>query len=338
VSPGIAVLLLALLLFLSALFSGSETGVYSLSRVRLEAEVGAKRRSAQLLARLVRNDTAFLITLLVGNNLMLELLTHLFETSTIEHLGLPRWATELVVTLILAPLVFFFGELLPKDAFRRRPHLFLTMATPFLGAARVVLLPISLPLQAISAGLERLFGLRRQEVARALGRKELLEILQEGTRAGALEPHAEDLARNVLILRETPLSGVLVPWKDVRTIDLDADAEEVRRAVEDADFTRLPALWTSPDGERHVVGYVHQLDVLGNQDADARTLQRPIPHLDPALGVDRALARLRISGQRLALVGTPEKPLGLVTLMDMVDVLAGEARPSRWGRPALREN
>jgi len=104
-SPGLATLLLALLLLLSALFSGSETGVYSLSRVRLHAEVRAKHRSAQLLARLVRNDTAFLITLLVGNNLMLELLTHVFETTAIEPLDVPRWAREIVVTLLLAPVV-----------------------------------------------------------------------------------------------------------------------------------------------------------------------------------------------------------------------------------------
>lgn len=325
-TPGIAALVLLLLLFLSALFSGSETGVYSLSRVRLDAEVGAKRRSAQLLERLVRNDTAFIITLLVGNNLMLELLTHVFETSAVEHLGVPGWSTEIVVTLILAPMVFFLGELLPKDAFRRRPHLLLTLATPFLGAARVVLSPIALPLQGLSTGLERIFGLRPAEFTRALGREQMLEILQEGTRAGALEPHAEELARNVLVLRETTLEGILLPWSEVRTIDLDTGPGAVRDAVEEADFTRMPAVRTPAGEGRRVVGYVHQLDVLGNPEEDARVLLRPMTHLEPGLGVDRALARMRTAGQRLALVGTPEEPLGLVTLMDLIDVVAGEAR------------
>jgi len=328
-SPGLATLLLALLLLLSALFSGSETGVYSLSRVRLHAEVRAKHRSAQLLARLVRNDTAFLITLLVGNNLMLELLTHVFETTAIEPLDVPRWAREIVVTLLLAPVVFVFGELLPKDVFRRRPHLFLTLATPFLGAARVVLLPITLPLRALSAGLERLFRLRRQELARALEREQILELLQEGTRVGALEPHAEELARNVLILRETPLTSLTIAWGDVRKVDLDAGPDAARRAVEEADFTRLPALQASGGEAPRVVGYIHQLDVLGNPEADVRDLLRPIPELAPGLGVDRALARLRTSGQRLALVGTPLEPLGLVTLMDLVGAVAGEARTAR---------
>lgn len=328
-SLGLAALLLALLLFLSALFSGSETGVYSLSRVRLDAEVRAGRRSAQLLARLVRGDTAFLITLLVGNNLMLELLTHVFEASTIEPLALPLWAREVVVTLILTPVVFVFGELLPKDVFRRRPHMFLTLATPFLGAARVVLLPISLPLRAFSAILERLLRLRRKDFVRALEREQILELLQEGTRVGALDSHAEEIARNVLILREMRLTSLTLPWADVRTVDLDAGPEAARQAVEEAEFTRLPALETAADGSRAVVGYIHQLDVLGDPGADVGQLRRPIPVLDPELGVNRALARLRTSGQRLALVGTPAEPLGLVTVMDLVGAVAGETRPAR---------
>jgi putative hemolysin len=325
-SPWLVAAVLVLLLLLSGIFSGSETGAYSLSRARLDAEVGAKRRPAQLLARLVRNDTAFLIALLVGNNLMLGLLTQVFETSAIEPLDLPAWSTELVVTGLLVPVVFLLGELIPKDVFRRRPHLFLTLATPILGAARILLLPISLPLQALTVGLERLLGLRRMDFVRALGRERLMEILQEGTRTGAIEPHAEELARNVLVLRGTPVGELALPWEDVVTVDLDGDADDVRRAVVDAEFTRLPATRSLAEGRTIVAGYVHQLDVLGNPDADARALQRPIPHLDPALGVNRALARLRISGQRLALVGTPEEPLGLVTLMDLVDVLAGGPR------------
>lgn len=329
-SPVLVIATLLVLLFMSALFSGCETGVYSLSRIRLEAEVGGGSRSARILARLLRNDTALLIMLLVGTNLMLELLTHVFEGGVLAHTGLPEWSREIIVTVVLAPIVFLLGELLPKDAFRRRPHFLLGLATPLLVVMRLLLLPITFPLLVLSLGLERLFGLRSQEFARALGREEVLEILQEGTRAGALEPHAEELARNVLILRETTLADLLLPWSEVRTIDLDLPPDEARREAVEAEFTRLPALQSSADdGTRRVVGYIHQLDVLGNEEADVRTLVRPIPVLAAGVSLDAALARLRISGQRLALVGSAEEPAGLVTLMDLVDAVAGERRPGR---------
>ena len=67
------------LLFFSALFSGAETGVYSVSRVRLEAEAGQGRRAARILSGLLRDDAGLLITLLVGANLVQDLAALAFQ-------------------------------------------------------------------------------------------------------------------------------------------------------------------------------------------------------------------------------------------------------------------
>lgn len=318
-------------LFLSAIYSGSETGVYSVSRIRLDAEAREGRRAARLLLRLLRDDAGLLITLLIGNNLMLLILTGEFEERLVPA-GLPSWTREIVVALALTPVVFLLGELLPKDVFRRRPHRFLSLAAPVISVSRLLFLPLAAPLVALSVGLERLFGLRRTEVARALGREEMLDILEEGTRTGALAPHAEELARNVLVLRETPVQRVMLPWKKVCTVDLDLSAKEARAVVEESEYTRLPALRTEDGASgRRVVGYVHQLDVLGGEE-EAATSLRPLPAFAPDLPIDRALARLRISGQRLALVGLPETPRGLVTLMDLVAAISGRAGRRPPGR------
>ena len=66
-TPALVIGALAGLLFLSAIFSGSETGVYSISRVRLDAEARQGGRRSRLLLRLLRNETGFLITLLIAN-------------------------------------------------------------------------------------------------------------------------------------------------------------------------------------------------------------------------------------------------------------------------------
>ena len=320
---GLAVLALVLLLLLSALFSGSETGMYSVSRAMLDAEAARGRWTPRLLRRLLRKDAGFLVTLLIGNNLMLELLTHRAELHVLS-LGVPPWAREIMVALLLTPIVFFFGELLPKDQFHRRPQRLLLVATPFLAVARVLFLPLAWPIDALSRGLERLLGLESREVTRALRREEMLAVLQEGTRTGALAPRAESLARNVLVLRETPVSKLMVPWSRVRTLDLDVPRQARREAAEPSEFSRLPVV-TRQDGSEAVVGYVHLLDYLGGELPLSECL-RPLPELAPDVAVDRALARLRVSGQRLALVGTPEAPQGLVTLMDLVEAISRQSR------------
>src|SRR5262249_54027907 len=155
------------LLLGSAVFSGAETGVYSVSRVRLEAEAEGGRRSARQLSRLLRDDASLLITLLLGNTLALELLTELTE-ATLDRTDLFASAREVVVAAILTPIVFLLGELVPKDLFRRRPHLLLGLVAPWVALFRWIATPLAWPLALLSVGLERLLGLRQEDFARIL--------------------------------------------------------------------------------------------------------------------------------------------------------------------------
>ncbi len=325
----IVALAVAGLLFFSAIFSGAETGIYSVSRVRLEAEAHEGRRSARLLSRLLRDDATLLITLLIGQNLVLELLTHLMEAS-VGRSGVPAFAHELAAAAVLTPLVFLFGELIPKDLFRRRPHLLLALVAPVISVFRWLVSPLAWPLALLALGLERLLGLRKEDFARILRREEMVELLAESRRAGSLAPQAEELAHNVLVLRHTPLARVAIPWERVQVVDLERGEVEVRALVEAANLTRLPVLCAGPDKKRAVVGYLHQLEVLGlPPGAPLQPCIRPLLELAPDLPLDRAVARLQAAGQRLAVVGSLRAPKGLVSLMDLLATLASQPRFSK---------
>ncbi|HJP00446.1 MAG TPA: CNNM domain-containing protein [Planctomycetota bacterium] len=307
-------------LLLSALFSGSETGIYTLSRPRLDLLSAAGGRGARLVRWLVRHDAAILITVLIGNNLVLEVATwrtdHLLATW-----GVGDGARELAVVAILAPIVFLFGEALPKDLFLRRPHAMLLAVAPVLAAARVLFWPLERVLRLLSAGLERVFGLAPRDLARSPGRVEVLSMLAEGARSGALDTQAERLAINALQLRTVPLSRCMIPWEEVTCLEEHGTVEERLRAVGASAHTRLPVV----DIAGHLQGYVHQLDVLGEDGArDPARHVRPMLCLAPDTPVDRALTELRIRGQRAAVVGTTEAPLGLVTLKDLLEEISGD--------------
>lgn len=319
------------LLLCAAIFSGAETGVYSVSRVRLEAEAQEGRRSARQLARLMRDDAGLLITLMIGSNGMLELLTHMTE-GTLARSPLPASMRELAAALVVTPVVFLFGELIPKDLFRRRPHTLLGLVAPVIRVFRWLASPLAWPLALLALALERLLGLRQEDFARILRREEMVELLAESRRTGALAPQAEELAHNVLILRHTPLAHVAVPWDRVEWVDLDQGEAAARAAVVRSGFTRLPALRSGPDKKRVVAGYLHQLDVLGQEaGAPLDACLRPVLELATDLPLDRAVARLQGSGQRLAIVGSLRAPRGLVSLMDLLATLAG---PPRFPQPA----
>ena len=312
-------LLMGFFLFLSAVFSGSETGLYSLSRSRLDVEVRRGARGAGLVRGLTERRATVLITLLIGNNVALEFMTltaeHLFEQAE-----LAAWKRDALLALVLTPIVFLFGELLPKDLYRRRPHALMRVSAPILVLFRYAFWPLERVLKGLTWALERLLGFGSEEIVRRSGRIELLGALAEGRAAGALEPHAEELARNALKLRTMPVGSAMIPWGRVNTVDAGATDREQRDVVEATKHTRLPVV-----GSDGVEGYVHQLGVLQAGEAvPVLDHLRPLSFLAPELPVDRALAHLRTGGRRQAVVGTPEAPQGLVTLKDLVEKISGD--------------
>ncbi len=318
----VLIALLVLCVAASAILSGSETGLYSISRTRLDAELRAGIGRSRLIELFLRDDARLLITLLLGTALVDQIATTI-GLELLAPLNLPQSAHEIIVAIALTPPLLFFGGVLPKDLFRRRPHTLVGWCAPLLAALSVCVAPLAIPLRLFTGALFRAFGLQEHELVRVGGREAVIELLRE--RDAELSPELEAMARKVLELRSIAIERVMVPWKKVETLRADGDARTTRGQAERSGFSRWPVV----ESGGAVVGYVHQLEFLA---ADERALPRehlrPMLALPPGLSIDRALIRLRKSGQRAAVVGTLARPIGLVTLKDLLEEISGELY--RW--------
>ncbi|MDB2576495.1 CNNM domain-containing protein [Planctomycetota bacterium] len=335
--------LLLLLVGLSATYSGSETGFYSLSSVQVDIDARSGSRRAVLMRWLLRNESALLITILIGNNLALELATHVAESMTVQLTGSNDPATvALVVTAALTPLVFLFGEALPKDVFRQRPHGTTALVVPIIALSRVIFWPLERALRLFTLALERLLGLGAEVTAPVGGRAAVLGFIAEGRRHGVLSERAEALAANALRLRAIPVSESMVPWEEVAFLDRGTPREELFSRVRESRFSRLPVLEIQ-EGLLQIEGYVHQMEILhrwhamGEEGELPEVLEqiRPLPRLARDVPVDRALNTFAASGRRIALVVTedvagesgplpPEAILGLVSVNDLLERISHE--------------
>ncbi len=316
-------LVLLTLLLGSALFSGTETAFYRVSRVRLDMEAHAGGRNARLVQRLLRDQTALVIVLLLGNNLCLEFLTWRFE-HVAEVRGVTPVGVDVLLSFVLVPVVFFLGELLPKDLFRRRPHAALALMAPVIAVMSVLFWPLVRVLALLARLVPRAAGSEGLSVS-AQGRESVLGFIEEGRRSGAIQGHAEEMAANVLQLRSISVERCMVHWRQVVRVDA-AAADAVQYAhVAASQHTRIPMV----DERGACLGYLHQLDVLGEgEGCRPADHLRPVESFPPDLSVDRALARLRAAGQRLALVGPRENPVGIITLKDLLEEISGDL--ARW--------
>lgn len=335
-------LLLALIgcLLASAMYSGSETALYSLSSVQVELEAERGKRSARLTRWISKDDAGLLIAILIGNNLALELATHVGESLGLAMGWSPTMAT-LAVGLWLTPIAFLFAEVLPKEMFRRRPHGLLPLALPLLLVSRVVFWPLERVLRVVAYVFERLFGVGDNTVSVLRGKDRWHARFEEGRRAGAIPERTYKLVHNAMALHSTSVTRAMVPWSEVVVVQAGVDSEERMDQVRASRFSRLPI--TDESGQ--VIGYLHQLDVLArasglpartgfralesDSDADSGDLDAldglmDVPVLDPECTIAGALLQLRGLGKRAAVVGTSEKPLGWVTLKDLVEELSGD--------------
>lgn len=198
-------------LALSAFFSGSETGLYRVSRVRLRLEAAQGDWIARILLWLVNRPGLFVATALVGNNLannMVSLAVVLFSQLLFSR---PEHLSELLLTLVLSPGIFVYGELLPKYLFLQAPNRLLRQTGPVFFFFTVIFLPVSLLVWGINFLLNQLLGGSVQPVRFQLARRELRRILEDAYEVGVLQPVQRRLAEALFRLANQPIGQFALP-------------------------------------------------------------------------------------------------------------------------------
>jgi len=313
-------------LLLSALCSGFETGVYALSPVRLRIRSDEPGDgSARIVRSLLADRERLLISLLIGNTIANNLMTTAMLLLLLGA-GVHSHHAESYTTLIVTPLAFVVGEMVPKNHFREQAD---RLVYRWAGVVRsMVFLLRSIGLVAlirgIVAGPARL--LRSATTSEALDSRDAVRtMLLETSATGVLTPHQAEMADNVLDIGSVTLRMVMVPLTRVVMISENYTLEEFRRLAAHFSYSQVPVY---ARGERNrIIGVVNVVDGL-LAPADGwipAVVMQPAVSLDVTLPVMRALATLRERRAVMAVaVDGSGRGLGIVTIKDLVEEIVGE--------------
>ena len=130
---------IALCVSQSAMFSGLNLAIFSVSRLRLEVEAAGGNRDAAALLGLRRDSNLTLSTVLWGNVALNVLLT-LLSDSVLA--GVSAFVFSTVV-------ITFFGEIIPQAYFSRHALSVAARLAPVLKVYRVILFPLARPSAAL---------------------------------------------------------------------------------------------------------------------------------------------------------------------------------------------
>ncbi len=242
-------------LCLSAFFSGTETGMYRVSRTRLVLDGLSGSRAAKGLVWLLNHPAIFVATMLVGNNVANFLASFAIVTAVaIVFHG--NATAELIGPILMTPIVFVFGELLPKNLFYHAPYRLLTASRPFVLMAAILFSPISLVLGLLGNLLRLVTGQTPFRLRLAMARGELDQVLQAGEEAGILVAGQRSLAHKLFEVGNQP--AVMFGVQPDRLPIIDAPVDVVA-ALHQARRRNHPIVLMRRSGR--LIGYLRYADL-----------------------------------------------------------------------------
>jgi putative hemolysin len=317
-------LALAVLLTLSAFFSGSEAALFSLRSAqvsRLAAQSAAGREVAALLAA----PRKILITILIGN-----LVVNVFATSASTAVALSLFGDKgLGVAFAgMSLLIMVFGEILPKVLAINRPRRASMLAAYPLKILHIVFYPVRMPITLLTDAVVEWFKRQLGMARRHFSREELITALAMGKAHGQVGDFEFELLSNIIEFRETVVKEIMTPSIDVFSLPMSTARAEMEEQVIDSGHSRVPVYGETPDDIR---GIVHIKDVAaaaGQGSAfDIGGILRDPYYVPESMRISQLFKEFgRLKAHLALVIDEYGSYVGIVTLEDILEELVGEIR------------
>ncbi len=312
-------------LFLSGFFSGTETGLYCMNRLRLELGVKNHDARSQRLVRILDDKAGALSVALIGTNVMNYLTTTIAAFMFAQLMGMSEVDTELYTVVVLTPIVFVFGEVVPKNLFQLHADELLSRGSGLLALFNWIFRMTGCVwlLKKLSSIFQRIIGIDESDDLVVTPKSRIAAMLQEAVADQSWGQHQSAIINRVCQLSETPLHVAMVPKNRVTNISTHADRRELIKIVRRTGHARLPVF---DQHASRIIGLVKVDNLL--RDEDWNTVGdrlSPITSLRPHVTVANAITLLQNSKTHVAVVTDHGgKMLGIVTLNDLLKEIVGD--------------
>jgi Mg2+/Co2+ transporter CorB len=321
------VLALVILLLFSAFFSIAETAMMALNRLRLRHLVREGSRAARLAEALLGRTDRLLGVILLGNNLVNNVLATLVTALAIYYFGQSEWVLAVAAgSLTFAILVF--AEITPKVIGATYPErialpasfvlaALLKLATPFVWFVNLF----------VSAVLWALRIPRRDSAdATQLTPQELRTIVLEG--GNFIPSKHRSILLNLFDLEQLTVDDVMTPRARIEALDVSQPPEAIGRQLMTCYHNKLPVC----DGDiARMLGVLHVrklLPLLGQQALTSEQVrERVVPtyYIPTGTPLLQQLQMFQDNRQRVGMVVDEYGDVrGLVTLEDIIEEIVGE--------------
>ncbi|MBC5840181.1 gliding motility-associated protein GldE [Flavobacterium sp. F-380] len=311
-----------LLLFCSAVVSGAEVAMFSLSQKDLDESMQTNATTGKILSGLLSKPKKLLATLLVANNFINIGVVILF--SFIGG-GLFAAITSPVLKFILEVIVvtfllLLFGEVLPKVYASRNNLKFASFVALPISILDSVLSPISIPMRNSTVYLHNKLGKQKTNFS-----VDQLSQALELTSSDDTSSEEQKILEGIVSFGNTDTKQVMSPRIDVFGLEITETFAEIYIKIIEKGYSRIPVYRDNIDQIEGILFVKDLLPHLNKDDFDWVTLIREPFFVPENKKLDNLLKDFQGMKSHLAVVvdeygGTS----GLVSLEDVIEEIVGD--------------
>ena len=330
-----------LLLCASAFFSGSETALFSLSRLDLQQLRRERNPRFNTLQSLLERPRQLIISILCGNEII-----NVAAAANMTGILVALYGAEVggvLSILVMVPLLLLFGEMTPKT---------IAVSDPIKISTRIIAVPLSVWIKFITPfrWIIRLVADRlttwivgeETTAENILQVDELRSLVDEVVKGGELTASERSIIYNLLEAGTTEVIEIMIPRTQTAFIDADTSVPRIVEQVRSLQYTRLPIYQDSRD---NLLGFIHAEDILQRvlDDTDFNTLTiddilHPPVIVPPTKKVDEMFDFfLDHKVQAAAVLNEFGGIDGLVTLKSILSFVFGKITPETESKPSYTE-
>lgn len=319
----VSLLVMIILIFASAMVSGSETAFFSLSPANFNTLRSGSHRDNKLILLLREKPKKLLATILISNNFInvaIVILSTYISALLFNLKTYPVLAFMLQVVIITS-VILIFGEIIPKIYANKEP---VTIAKIMAGPMKVLIAffkPLSSLLVSSTSFIDKRIGIKGHNFSMS----ELSEAIDLTVDEAAPEEE-KMILKGIAKFGEIEASEIMQSRVNVTSIDCALSFAEIKEIVLEAGFSRVPVFEETFD---KVLGILYIKDLLPyfdqNEKPDWPSLIRPAFFVPENKKINDLLQEFRTKKIHLAIVvdeygGTS----GIITLEDIIEEIVGE--------------
>ncbi len=310
-------LLLPVLLTLSAMFSGSETALFSLTslhRAELEERKGLR---AKVLRSLLSDREGLLSTVLIGNEIV-----NVAASATAASVAMKLWGDRYigVAVAVMTLVLVFYGEMFPKSLAIRYPLQWaLTVSVP-LRAFYLFIWPFRWFLSAIAGVVSS------KRESGSIMEQDIKVLVDVGAREGGIEKEERQMIHNVFEFTDTTVDEVMTPAAEMVAIDVNTPPLEAYKQLKGVSFRAVPLY---EESKERLVGLLYLKDIVGipfgiSKIEHLKDVMRELYIVPESKPITDLLKEFQKNKKHMAIVVDEYGGIeGLVTLEDILEEIVG---------------